>query len=61
MDSPTDSRASNLTIVNVLARGKPGHTDPRLLDVAGALKALPELPLEGKLKLKTAFSVGRSA
>jgi len=23
------------------------YTDPRLLDVAGALRALPELPLEG--------------
>ena len=54
MDSPTDSRASNLTIVNVLARGKPGHTDPRGLDVAGAMGALPELPLEGRGKRRAA-------
>ena len=34
------------------------YTDPRLLDVAGALKALPELPLDDKLKLRAAGAAG---
>jgi len=38
------------------------YTDPRGLDVAGALGALPELPLDGKpkLKLRAAGKAGRS-
>ena len=34
------------------------YTDPRLLDVAGALTALPELPLEGKRKRRAAGKAG---
>ena len=34
------------------------YTDPRLLDVAGALKALPELPLEGRGKLRATGRAG---